>query len=156
MRYVPMDENNIPYCVAVAKELHGLGTFGRHGPEFDWDFCTAQFIDVCRSKDYYNRFAVDSDGVFIGGVVGHVMPFIFSPKLVAIEDAWYVREGAEDRTKAAVVLMRGFVKWALDEMDAVLVQTGDIAAIDSVAVDNLYRHLGFKRFGTIYKYAREA
>ena len=156
MNYVKMDEFNIPHCVAVAKELHGLGTFGRNGPEFDWDFCTHQFIDVCRDGDYYHRFAVTDDGVFVGGVIGHVMPFMFSPKIMAVEDAWYVREGVEDRTKAAVVLMRGFVSWSLDEMGAVIVQTGDIATIDSVAVDNLYRHLGFKRFGTIYKYVREA
>ena len=151
-----MDADNIPYCVALAKELHGLGTFGRNGPEFDWDFCTSQFIDVCRNGEYFHRFAVDSDGIYVGGVIGHVMPFIFSPKLMAVEDAWYVREGAEDRTKTAVILMRSFVRWAFDEMNVVLVQTGDIAAIDSMAVDNLYRHLGFKRFGTIYKYAREA
>jgi hypothetical protein len=75
---------------------------------------------------------------------------------MALEDAWYVREGTENRTKIAIVLMRGFVSWALDTMKAVLVQTGDIAAIDSLAVDNIYRHLGFKRFGTVYKYTREA
>ena len=140
----------------MAKELHALGTFGRNGPEFNWDYCTAQFIDVCKSPDYYHRFAIDNEGIYVGGVIGHVTGFMFSPRLMALEDAWYVREGVEDRTKTAVVLMRGFVNWAMDEKKCVLVQTGDIAAIDSVAVDNLYRHLGFKRFGTIYKYAREA
>ena len=156
MKFVGMDADNIPHAVALAKELHGLGTFGRNGPEFDWDFCTAQCIDVCKRRDYFTRFAIDSGGVYVGGVIGHVSQFMFSPRLMALEDAWYVREGAEDRTKTAVFLMRSFVKWAMDEMNCVLVQTGDIAAIDSVAVDNLYRHLGFKRFGTVYKYAREA
>jgi hypothetical protein len=156
MRYVSMDAENIPYCVAVAKELHGLGTFGRNGPEFDWDFCTAQFIDVCRSDAYFHRFAVDDGGIFVGGLIGHVTPFMFSPRLMALEDAWYVRAGVENRTKAAIVMMRAFIHWAMDEMNCVLVQTGDIAAIDSVAVDNIYRHLGFKRFGTVFKYAREA
>lgn len=151
-----MDAENIPYCVAVAKELHGLGTFGRNGPEFDWDWCTAQFIDVCRDPAFFHRFAVDGDGVFVGGLIGHVLPFMFSPRLMALEDAWYVRIGTDDRTKTAITMMRQFINWAFDEKNVVLVQTGDIAAIDSIAVDNIYRHLGFKRFGTVYKYVRDA
>lgn len=156
MKFVQMDADNIPYCVAVAKELHGLGTFGQNGPEFDWDFCTYQFIDVCKDSTFFHRFAIDSSGNYVGGLIGHVLPFMFSPRLMALEDAWYVRDGAEDRTKTAVTMMRQFINWAFDEKNAVLVQTGDIASIDSVAVDNIYRHLGFKRFGTVYKYVREA
>jgi hypothetical protein len=73
---------------------------------------------------------------------------------MALEDAWYVREGAEDRTKTAVYLMKAFIGWGLDDMKAVLIQTGDIASINSHAVYSLYKHLGFKRFGTVYKYER--
>ena len=43
---------------------------------------------------------------------------------------------------------------ALIPKGAVLVQSGDVAGIRTVAVDALYRHMGFTRFGTIYKYAR--
>lgn len=146
----------VPHAVALARELHGLGTFGRHGPEFDWDFCIQQFMRVESNPRYYARFATDDEhDAFIGGVVGHLDTFFFSPKRMALEDAWYVREGVKGRTKIAVTLMRGFMAWALDDNQAVLVQTGDIAAIDSYAVDNIYRHLGFERFGTVYKYQRK-
>lgn len=154
MKIVKLDAYTVPYAVQLAKELHGLGVFGRTGPDFDWDFTVGQFVKTLRSPYYYTRFAVDDDDVFVGGVVGHVDTFFFSPVLMALEDAWYVREGVENRTKIAVMLMRGFIGWALDEMKAVLVQTGDIAAIDSHAVDNIYRHLGFTRFGTVYKFQR--
>ena len=51
-------------------------------------------------------------------------------------------------------LMRGMMHWAIDECKAVLLQTGDIASIDTVAVWALYNRLGFTRFGAVYKYAR--
>jgi ribosomal protein S18 acetylase RimI-like enzyme len=145
----------IPHAVALAKELHGFGTFGQNGPAFDWDFCINQFMWVERNPRYYAHFAANDEGVYVGGVVGHVDTFFFSPEYMALEDAWYVREGVTDRTKIAVKLMRGFMGWALDDMKAVLVQTGDIAAINSLAVDSIYRHLGFERFGTVYKYQRK-
>jgi hypothetical protein len=36
-----LNRDNLPYAVGLAKELHGLGTFGTDGPPFDWDFCRA-------------------------------------------------------------------------------------------------------------------
>ena len=51
-------------------------------------------------------------------------------------------------------LMRSYVNWCIDEKGAVLVQTGDIAGIRTVGVDAIYRHMGFTRYGTLYKYER--
>ena len=85
---------------------------------------------------------------------GKVVTFYFSPQLMGVEDAWYVREGTPKRAAIGMALMRGFVSWCLDTKGAVLVQSGDVAGIRTVAVDALYRHMGFTRFGTIYKYAR--
>jgi hypothetical protein len=108
------------------------------------------------NPDYYIRVGIDDGGEYCGFVGGHVTPFFFSPKLMGVEDGWYVRAGTPGRTKIAVRLMRGFVAWCLDERGALLVQTGDIAAINSLAVDAIYKHMGFTRFGTIYKYERRA
>jgi hypothetical protein len=154
MRIWPVGEHNIANFVQIAKELHGLGTFGHTGPEFDWDYMMRSTIAAVKSADFYLRIAMADDGEYCGAVCGHVTPFFFSPKLMGMEDGWYVREGTVGRTKIAVTLMRGFVSWCLDARGALLVQTGDIAAIDSLAVDSVYRHMGFKRFGTVYKYAR--
>src|SRR5262245_11576631 len=108
-----MDAYNIPQCVALARELHNLGTFGYNGPEFDWDYCTAQFIRVCKSPNFFHMFAIDEDERYIGGMIGHVETFMFNPKLMAVEDAWYVREGVKDRAKIAKHLMQSFVNWGL-------------------------------------------
>jgi hypothetical protein len=146
--------DNVAYAVEIARELHALGTFGHNGPPFDWGFCMYAFSNVCMDPNRYGKFAVDDDGVFVGGVVGHVDTFMFSPRLMGIEDGWYVREGTPKRASIAMRLMRGFVDWCLDEKGALLVQTGDIAAIHSHAVHVLYRHMGFKQFGTVYKFQR--
>jgi hypothetical protein len=46
------------------------------------------------------------------------------------------------------------MKWAIDERGALLLQSGDIASINSTAVWAIYNKLGFTRFGAVYKYAR--
>lgn len=152
---VPLRLDNAANATGLAEELHRLGTFGENGPAFDWDFTLRTMMRVESSPEYYFRLAKQDD-IFVGAVVGHVDTFFFSPALMALEDAWYVREGVPNRTKIAVMLMRGFVAWALDKKHAVLVQTGDIASIDSHAVYALYQHMGFKKFGTVYKYQRNS
>lgn len=149
-----LNDDNLPYAVGLAKELHGLGKFGEIGPSFDWDYTRRVFAGIGASPNGHFRMAVDDDGTYVGAVCGRVYPFIFSPRLFGLEDAWYVREGTPKRAAIAMNLMREFVRWCLDDKGATLVQTGDIAAINSHAVDTLYRHMGFTRFGTIYMFQR--
>lgn len=141
---------NIPYCVALARELHGKGIFGRQGPEFNWDYCTQSFIECANDRRAYARFAVNDENEYVGGIVAHLAPFFFSPELMAIEDALYVKEGVPGRAKTGLMLVRGLCEWA-HGVGAVLVQTGDIAAIDSHAVYRFYTHAGFEQFGTVYQ-----
>lgn len=150
---MPLDERNLAYAVGLAKELHGLGTFGRDGPEFDWNYCMAVLGSTITQPDYYFHLA-KVDDTYVGAVCGRVIPFHFSPRLLGIEDAWYVREGTEKRASIGMKLMMGFVKWCIDDNKAIMVQSGDIAGIRSVAVHALYRHMGFTRYGTLYKYER--
>jgi len=150
MKYVAMVPGNVSYCVALAKELHTLGTFGRQGPEFDWDWCVKQCHRILSSRNYYGRFAVDDSGTYVGGLMGHLDSFMFSPKLMALEDAFYVRAGTPKRAQVGAMLMKGFCEWAFGN-GAVLVQTGDIAAIDSHAVYRFYMQMGFEKFGVVYQ-----
>lgn len=155
MQIRPVTFENAAHCVELGRELVALGTFGADGPEFDWDFTMKSTQHVLVRPDYYLRIAFDDNGEHCGFVAGHMDTFFFSPKQFAVEDSWFVRDGTKDRTKIAVALMRGFVSWALDERKALLVQSGDIASIDTLAVDSIYKHMGFTRFGTVYKYARD-
>lgn len=150
-----LTERNVAYAVALAKELHGLGIFGAIGPPFDWDFTYRSFATICRDPNGYFCMAVDDDDIYVGAVCGRVYEFIFSPRKLGIEDAWFVREGTPKRASIAMNLMRGFVNWCLDDKGAHHVQTGDIADIHAHAVDTLYKHMGFKRVGTIYMFQRE-
>ena len=152
MEFEHLNALNLAYAVGLAKELHGLGTFGRDGPEFDWSYCRRTMLGVMNDPNCYFMLARDESG-YVGAVCGKVVTFYFSPKLMGIEDAWYVREDTPRRAAIGVRLMRGFVAWCFDR-GAVIVQSGDVAGIRTVGVDALYRHMGFTRFGTIYKHAR--
>ena len=154
MRIEPISGENVAYIVQLGKELVEAGTFGMSGPEFDWDFTMQMTRGLMERDDYYLRMAYDDEDRPCGFVAGHVSQFYFSPKLSAYEDAWYVREGTSSRAKIAMALMKGLVHWALDAKGALLLQSGDIASIDSTAVWALYNHMGFTRFGAIYKYSR--
>ena len=156
MKIEPFSLENVAYAVQLCKELWAAGTFGVNGPDFDWDYTIAGMRNIVDDPSFYLRLAYDDDDAPCGFVGGNVVQFWFNPKVAAYEQAWFVREGTKGRTKIAVKLMRGFLDWAFDEKGALLVQSGDIASIDSIAVDSLYKHLGFKRYGSVYKYTREA
>lgn len=153
MELHPLSSDNLAYAVGLARELHGLGCFGRDGPAFEWDWCKTTMQSTLRDPNYYFMLARDDSG-YVGAVCGKVVTFYFSPRVMGLEDAWYVREGTAKRAAIGMRLMRGFVDWCIDTKGAVIVQSGDVAGIRTVAVDALYRHMGFTRFGTIYKYVR--
>ena len=155
MKYERLTSSNLAYVAQLGKELYELGAFGQCGPEFDWDFTIRRLEHARNDPNRYLCFAINDDDIFVGGVFGHLECFFCSPKLMAIEDGWYVRAGTPERAKTAMHLMNGFVQWAYAN-NALLVQSGDIADINSYAVDTLYRHMGFTRFGSIYKYQRSA
>ena len=154
MKIVPLHYSNVAYAVALAKEMHGLSTFAVDGPEFDWDYTYINMQATLDNSHYYFRLAYDDDEMFCGAVCGRVIPFYFSRELQGVEEAWYVREGTHNRAKIACALMQGFVGWCIDEHRAHMVQSGDIADINSLGVDALYKKLGFKRYGSAYKYTR--
>jgi hypothetical protein len=151
MHVVEVDESNVGYAVGLGKELVSASVFGQTGPAFDWGYTLAALRHTAGNPTYFVRLSRTDDGEYTGFVGGHLSPFFFSPERMAIEDAWYVREGTPNRTVVALTLMRAFVLWAT-EQDAIMVQSGDIANINSVATDALYKRLGFERFGTAYKY----
>ena len=148
-----MQPDEIAYLVRLGQELVAAGTFGTDGPAFDWNYTLMNTKRMLDLPDYYIRMAWDDDNMPCGFVAGHLTPFFFSPRLMAVEDGWFVRAGTKDRAKIAMRLMRGMMQWS-DDKGAVLLQTGDIASIDTVAVWALYNRLGFTRFGAVYKYAR--
>lgn len=149
----PLSTDNVAYGCGLAKELIELGTYKDEIP-FNWDYFFGFLLKAMDAPDYYIRLA-KLDGQYVGGLCGHVQPFMFAPIMQGMEDAWYVREGTPNRAKTAWALMQGFVDWCYLR-GAVMVQSGDVAGINTVGVDALYKRMGFDRFGTIYRHKREA
>ena len=153
MEFEHLSALNLAYAVGLAKELHGLGTFGRDGPEFDWSYCRRTMLGVMNDENCYFMLARDESG-YVGAVCGKLVTFYFSPKLMGIEDAWYVREGTPRRAAIGVRLMRGFVAWCFDRGAVIVQSVVTLQAYAPLVWMPVYRHMGFTRFGTIYKYAR--
>lgn len=154
MRIEPFTVENAAYIVQLFKEMHTLSSFSHDGPPFDWDFTMRSTLSIVSNPNHYLRVARDDNDTCVGFVAGHMDIFFFAPVPFGIEDGWFVRPDTEDRTKIGVTLMRGFMSWVLDTKHGKFVQSGDIASIDPLAVDSIYKHLGFRRYGSIYKYER--
>lgn len=146
-----MNEANVAHACALTKELVDLGTFRDEVP-FVWDYYFGYLLHIMDDKDHYFHLA-NVDGVYVGGIYGFMQDFTFAPIRLGMEHGWYVREGTPSRAKIGMTLMRGFVSWCY-ENGAVMVQSGDVAGINTVGVDALYRRMGFARFGTIYRIKR--
>lgn len=153
MQIVQLGTDNLAYAIGLAKEMHELSKEGCGWPDFNWEFCRHMFIRRMNEPNSYFRLAQSTEG-YVGAVYGHVEPFHFSSKLLGIEDAWYVREGTIARASIGKALMQSFIDWC-ETKNVAFVQSGDVACIRSVGVDTLYRHMGFTRFGVIYKYERK-
>ena len=155
MELIPLNHSNIAHAVGLAEEMHKLSTFADSGPAFNWGHCKATMLYSMQHPDYYFVLA-RVDGQYVGAVCGNVTPFYFSPEMLGVEQAWYVRDGTKYRASVGMRLMQGFVDWCLITKKAVMVQSGDVAGIRTVGVDALYRHMGFTRYGAVYRYMREA
>jgi len=143
---VPVDRENLSSGVMLCKELHDLGTL--NVVPFDVAYAVKQGEDLMTNPNWFVRLA-KSNGKFQGIMMGYVTPFMFSPKIMANESCLFVRQQAKERTKIGSKLVKEFVAWAKSK-EAVLIQAGDIACIDSLAIDRFYRAMGFKRAGGIY------
>ena len=150
MQIERLSRDNIADACGLARELHGLGTFGVEGPQFDWNYNYGALELAMQSPDRFCVLLANCDG-YVGAVFGCVTAFLFSPSVYGVEEGWYVREGTPRRAAVASSLMRAFMEWCYGR-GAVYVQCGDIAAINTVGVDALYRRLGFHRFGTLYRH----
>lgn len=151
MIYERTTVQTVPYLVALCKELHALGSY-RHIPVDEVYLYNFVMYAVQHPAEWYTCLAKDEDGIYVGFVAGMLAPMVFTPRRIGIEHAWYVREGTPGRGKTAMRLMQGFVDWCIMDNGAMHVQAGDVANINSVAVDGLYRVMKFKRAGTIYMY----
>lgn len=144
---------NIAHAVGLAQEMHKLSSFAADGPAFDWDYCKHTMHSVMNDPTRYFVLA-RSDGSYVGAVTGKIITHYFSPEIMGVEEAWYVRADTPGRASIGIKLMRGFVDWCMQEHNALAVQSGDVANIRSIGVDALYRSMGFTRYGVVYRLAR--
>jgi len=145
----PFTLDNMAYGCALGKELHAQGALS-YIP-FDESYNRALTAHKMHDPSWWLRLARTTDGgEYCGVMVGNVTSTLFSQRLIGYEQLLYVRKGTKYRGAIALNLVRNFLSWCYTIHGCVMVQSGDVAAINSLAVDALYRHAGFKRFGAIY------
>jgi hypothetical protein len=152
MQIERLSNDNIAHACGLARELHGVAAFGVEGPPFDWDHNFGALRLALEQPEKFCVLLAHGDE-YVGALFGCVTSFLFSPRVYGVEEGWYVREGTPSRARVASSLMYNFVTWCYNK-DAVYILCGDIAANNPVGVDALYRRLGFKRFGMLYRHKR--
>jgi hypothetical protein len=154
-RIEPFDEHNMAYASAIAKELHGLGAMSIY--PFDEAYNRALIAHRMHDPTWWGRLARDtSDTEYCGIMVGNVQTTLFSQARIGVEHALYVRRGTKFRGAIAMKLVRSFVAWCYDVHDCIMVQSGDIASVESEAARALYIRCGFKNYGALYSHERTA
>lgn len=149
IKYEYLSDENKTEVFKLIKELVSLGSF--NDLPFDEKHTMKTIEHSLRTPGYFTLLSKDTEyNEYTGIVAGHLSQMLFAPITIAIEMCWYVREGAYQRTLTGKRLMQTFEKWAFDN-GAKIIQTGEVAGINSVAIDRMYRLLGFSRAGTIYQ-----
>lgn len=130
--------------------MHAASDY-KHIP-FDYDYCMQLALRAVNTPEIYARLSLNEDGDCTGLISGEVQQFMFSPRIFAMETAWYVQPDVELRASIACKLMRGFIDWALHDWNCAHVLSSDTANIAPTGVDALHRQLGFRRCGSVFIY----
>jgi hypothetical protein len=150
-----MDERNMAYACAIFKELHGLGAMSCY--PFDDAYNRALCAHRMHNPTWWVQLARSVDDTeYCGCMVGNVQMTLFSTARIGVEHALYVRRGTKFRGAIAFNLVRSFLSWCYDVHDCIMVQSGDIASVESEATRALYIRCGFKNYGALYSHERTA
>lgn len=142
----------IPSLVALGTEFIAASQFKQR---VDVAYTTAAAERVVGNDDYPIWMAWTwHDGVHNaiaqGFIIGSVSQMMFSPALMACEEATYVRKEAPFRGMIANRLMQSLQRWAFDDKKAELFRAGESSGINPRAADHFMRRNGMKKVGTIY------
>lgn len=138
---------DIPAVVDLAREMHGESAFS----DFDFDagkMAGQLTLPLTHPSEQFCHLAV-KDGEVVGALFGYITEFVFGPQLIACDYGWYVIPKARG-TSAGVRLLKDFQQWA-NENNAVEVCMGVSTDIHKDKTGKLFRKLGYKHVGGIYK-----
>ena len=87
---------------------------------------------------------------FIGIFLGYLSTWYTGDDIVAQDKTWFVLPEYRTKTRAAIVLVKAFEKWAKDN-GAMSICPGSMTGGDIDVVCKLYERLGYKAIGYNFK-----
>jgi|AntAceMinimDraft_6_1070360.scaffolds.fasta_scaffold01557_9 GNAT superfamily N-acetyltransferase len=137
---------DLPQLLELAREMHRTGVYAAYPmDEARVEFILTRLIEVPEvlSIGYATK------GELVGAFVGEVVQDLWIDVQVAVDHAFYVRE-ADRGSRAGVMLLRAFEKWAHENAADVL-RPVVYAGVDNQTVSNVLQRMGYETAGTVHK-----
>lgn len=141
-----LTHDDMPGLIELAREMHQAGVYAAYPvDEARVAYILAALIDAP------SAFAMgyERDGQLVGAFVGEVLQDLWVDVMVGVDHAFYVR-AADRGSRAGVVLLRAFEKWAT-EKGADVLRPVVYAGVDNDRVGDMLGRMGYKTAGTIHK-----
>lgn len=141
-----LTHDDLPQLLELAREMHQAGVYAAYPvDEARVAYILAALIDAP------SAFAMgyERDGQLVGAFVGEIVQDLWVDVQVAIDHAFYVRE-ADRGSRAGVMLLRAFEKWA-HENSADVLRPVVYAGVDNQTVNSVLERMGYESAGIVHK-----
>lgn len=138
--------DDLPQLLKLAREMHRTGVYAAYPMDEDRvAYILTRLIEVPEALS----IGYESKGELVGAFVGEIVQDLWVDVQVAIDHAFYVRE-ADRGSRAGVILLRAFEKWAYENSADVL-RPVVYAGVDNQTVNSVLERMGYESAGIVHK-----
>jgi GNAT superfamily N-acetyltransferase len=142
----PLTTDDMPQLLELAREMHRTGVYAAYPmDEARVAFILTRLIEVPEALS----IGYEIRNELVGAFVGEIVQDLWIDVQIAVDHAFYVRE-ADRGSRAGVMLLRAFEKWAHENAADVL-RPVVYAGVDNQRVSNVLQRMGYESAGTVHK-----
>ncbi len=111
----------------------------------------ARFALMCITDPYnwFIKIGLSDDGAPAGFFVGKIVADVINNDINGEEAYFYVKPEYRG-TRLAIMLMRSFEKWLIDQGDIIDVRLGTTSGVNADKTGAFYEKMGYNRVGGVY------
>jgi GNAT superfamily N-acetyltransferase len=141
-----LTHDDLPQLLELAREMHRTGVYAAYPmDEARVAFILTRLIEVPEALS----IGYEIRNELVGAFVGEIVQDLWIDVQIAVDHAFYVRE-ADRGSRAGVMLLRAFEKWAHENAADVL-RPVVYAGVDNQSVSNVLQRMGYESAGTVHK-----
>jgi GNAT superfamily N-acetyltransferase len=141
-----LNPDDLPQLLELAREMHRTGVYAAYPmDEARVAFILTRLIEVPEALS----IGYEIRNELVGAFVGEIVQDLWIDVQIAVDHAFYVRE-ADRGSRAGVMLLRAFEKWAHENAADVL-RPVVYAGVDNQSVSNVLQRMGYESAGTVHK-----